>query len=199
MKKNWISWLALALSIAACIITWLRVEVYTTNDTFVGIMAGFMGACATIIVGVQIFNSIETKREISELKKSYEIKISNIEKVQEQLKEELKASKNTREYGENFTKYGVNFAIASSNETTDPIYSFNMYHKALIAALNIQDAKFINKCLYQLDRVADILSKDNISLPEYLKKNCSITKLKGYKEFPLFKEDYQNICNKLKI
>lgn len=74
MKKNWISWLALALSIVACIITWLRVDVYINNDTFVGVMAGFMGACATIIVGFQIFNSIETKRDINELKESYKIR-----------------------------------------------------------------------------------------------------------------------------
>lgn len=203
MKKNdinWISWLALALSIAACIITWLRVEIYTTNDTFVGVMAGFMGASATIIVGVQIFNSIETKREINELKKSYEIKISNIEKVQEQLKEELKTSQNTREYGENFTKYGVNYAIASSNEDTHTIFAFSMYHKALIAALELHDTSFINNSLTQLEKVSDILIEKEISIPpEKKKSHFSIEKLKEYKEFPLLKNRYQKICNKLKI
>ena len=55
-RPNIVSWIALALSIIACIITWLRINVTITNDTFVGIMAGFMGACATIIVGAQIYN-----------------------------------------------------------------------------------------------------------------------------------------------
>lgn len=62
-KQNIVSWIALALSIIACIVTWARVDVYFTNDTFVGIMAGFMGACATIIVGTQIYNSIETSKK----------------------------------------------------------------------------------------------------------------------------------------
>lgn len=63
-KQNIVSWIALSLSIMACIVTWLRINVTITNDTFVGIMAGFMGACATIIVGAQIYNSIETSKKI---------------------------------------------------------------------------------------------------------------------------------------
>lgn len=80
MKKNWISLLALTLSIIACIITWLRVEIYTTNDTFVGIMAGFIGACATILIGIQIYNSIDTRNSINKLNDSFNIKIKELDK-----------------------------------------------------------------------------------------------------------------------
>lgn len=60
-----LSWIAIILSVIAMIITWLRVEVTIENDTFVGLMAGFMGACATILVGAQIYNSIDTKNSIN--------------------------------------------------------------------------------------------------------------------------------------
>ena len=62
-----LSWIAIILSVIAMIITWLRVEVTIENDTFVGLMAGFMGACATILVGAQIYNSIDTKNSINNI------------------------------------------------------------------------------------------------------------------------------------
>lgn len=64
-RQNIISWIALVLSIIACIVTWVRIDVYFTNDTFVGIMAGFMGICATILLGAQIYNSIDTRNSIN--------------------------------------------------------------------------------------------------------------------------------------
>ena len=41
-------------------------------------MAGFVGACATILVGVQIYNSIETRNSINKLNESFEKKITEI-------------------------------------------------------------------------------------------------------------------------
>lgn len=92
-NHNIVSWIALVLSIIACIITWVRVDVYFTNDTFVGIMAGFMGACATIVVGAQIYNSIETSRKIKEL-----------ESLQTQINSDIKYLKEEREKSLHMTK-----------------------------------------------------------------------------------------------
>lgn len=78
-KQNIVSWIALALSIIACVIAIVRIDVYFTNDTFVGIMAGFMGACATILVGVQIYNSIDTRNSMNKLNESFEGKIKEVE------------------------------------------------------------------------------------------------------------------------
>lgn len=66
-KQNIISWIALTLSIIACIITLIRVDVTVANDSFISMIAGFMGVCATLLVGSQIYNSIETSRRIKEL------------------------------------------------------------------------------------------------------------------------------------
>ena len=57
------------------IISRLRGEIYTTNDTFVGVIAGFIGACATILVGTQIYNSIDTRNTINKLNESFNSKI----------------------------------------------------------------------------------------------------------------------------
>ena len=71
VKKNKrISLLALVISALALILVSFHVEVTVTNETFIGIMASFMGAAATIIVGAQIYNSIEMKKQMSKLKKS---------------------------------------------------------------------------------------------------------------------------------
>ena len=63
-----LSWIAIALSIIACIITFLDLDkAQITDDSFIGVMSGFIGACATILVGAQIFNSIETRNSINKL------------------------------------------------------------------------------------------------------------------------------------
>lgn len=60
------SFLALISAVIALIITFLRIDVTMSHDAFVGIMASFVGA-ATIIVGAQIYNSIEAKRLMNDV------------------------------------------------------------------------------------------------------------------------------------
>lgn len=59
------SLLALVFSTIALIITFLRIDVTITHESFIAIIASFVGAACTIIVGSQIYNSIETKRVIN--------------------------------------------------------------------------------------------------------------------------------------
>lgn len=103
-KRFKISWqslssvLALLFSCFACIITGLRIEIHTTNDTFVGLMAGFMGACATILIGVQIYNSIDTRNSIKEINKSFEGKIKQLNISFDERMRESKVNQNILEY-----------------------------------------------------------------------------------------------------
>lgn len=92
-----LSWIAIAFSITACIITFLDLDkAQITDDSFISIMSGFIGACATILVGAQIFNSIDTKNsinkinesfnnKINELNADYKLRITNIDEVQKDL------------------------------------------------------------------------------------------------------------------
>lgn len=187
MKKNWISWLALALSIAACIITWLRVEVYTTNDTFVGVMAGFMGACATIIVGFQIFNSIETKRDINELKESYKIKISDIEKVQKELENQIKDSKIKELTIESFAYQA--YAITIYQE--QPFTAYSVFYTALKLVLESNKNGYISTAINNhtalSNRIPQIEYKkiNKIGIDDV--KTINLEELKIYQSYDLVK------------
>lgn len=68
MRNNWMSFLAMIFAIIALVITFLRIDVTISHDAFIGIMASFVGAAATIIVGAQIYNSIEAKRLMNDIR-----------------------------------------------------------------------------------------------------------------------------------
>lgn len=149
---------SISLSAIAIIVTMVRVDVYFTNDTFVGIMAGFIGACATIVVGAQIYNSIETSKKIKE-----------IEELQRHVTEDIEFLKKERKRGDHFTMYGVNYAIAVSNQEDAPSYSFILYIEALINAINLNNSDYIANVLGQLEIVSQIIIdkkiKHTISIP----------------------------------
>lgn len=69
VKWNWWMIGSYAISIFALILVSVEVNkaVSTTAETFIGIVASLIGAAATIIVGAQIYNSIETKRVVDTL------------------------------------------------------------------------------------------------------------------------------------
>lgn len=185
MKKNWISWLALALSIAACIITWLRVEVYTTNDTFVGVMAGFMGACATILVGVQIYNSIE-----------YRNKLQEIEKTQLQLREELKKAVAERAKSELMMNGQIERAKGLSLFKQQPFSAYKSFHKELEYFLEANSIDKVNTAINDLR-----VQKNNIIKQEKHTSfkdmdevaNFSYDPLEKYELSPLIKDKYDSI------
>jgi len=87
MKNNWVSLLALGISVLALIFVSFHVEVTVTHETFIGIMASFMGAAATIIVGAQIYNSIEAKRQFTLLKKQQDEFYENFNKIKKEMPE----------------------------------------------------------------------------------------------------------------
>lgn len=58
-----------------------------SNDAFIGIMASFIGAAATIIVGAQIYNSIEAKRQFTLLKKQQDEFYENFNKIKKEMPE----------------------------------------------------------------------------------------------------------------
>jgi len=61
---------SLLISIATLCIFWVRIEPFEfSNDSFIGTIATFIGICATLIVGWQIFSSIEVSRKMEENEK----------------------------------------------------------------------------------------------------------------------------------
>lgn len=188
-RPNIVSWIALALSIIACIITWLRINVTITNDTFVGIMAGFMGACATIIVGAQIYNSIETSK-----------KIKKIEGLQALLKKELEEGKLSRRKSEGRIQALLYYShgIAISNHNLFTCYEF--LYEALKEALLHCSPDEIRHILHDLKVTVKKIEKQESNNP----KNFQVTystppeemnpqSLSKLPNFPFIKKEYSEI------
>jgi hypothetical protein len=188
-KQNIVSWIALSLSIMACIVTWLRINVTITNDTFVGIMAGFMGACATIIVGAQIYNSIETSK-----------KIKKIEGLQALLKKELEEGKLSRRKSEGRIQAWLYYShgIAISNHNLFTCYEF--LYEALKEALLHCSPDEIRHILHDLKVTVKKIEKQESNNP----KNFQVTystppeemnpqSLSKLPNFPFIKKEYSEI------
>ena len=188
-KQNIVSWIALALSIIACIVTWARVDVYFTNDTFVGIMAGFMGACATIIVGAQIYNSIETSK-----------KIKKIEELQVLLKKDLEESKQSWKKSEGRIQALLYYShgIAISNHNLFTCYAF--LYEALKEALLHCSPDEIRRILHDLKVTVKKIEKQEPNTP----KNFQVTyptppeemnpqSLSKLPNFPFIEKEYSEI------
>lgn len=186
-RPNIVSWIALALSIIACIITWVRIDVYFTNDTFVGIMAGFMGACATILVGVQIYNSIETSR-----------KIKDIDNLQTKIEKDIDFLKNEKERLEHYTNYKTLISLGVATSKERPIFALKKYLSALKEALYLNDAQCINRVLLNIEnfckRAKEInpftINKDSFDVNSYPPE-----KLQKFQSYPLIENRYKKCYN----
>lgn len=188
-KQNIVSWIALVLSIIACIITWVRVDVYFTNDTFVGIMAGFMGVCATIVVGAQIYNSIETSK-----------KIKKIEGLQVLLKKDLEESKQSWRKSEGRIQALLDYShgIAISNHNLFICYEF--LYEALKEALLHCSPDEVRHILHDLKVTVKKIEKQESNNPKNFQVTYSIPpeemnpqSLSKLSNFPFIKKEYTEI------
>ena len=165
---------SISLSAIAFIAAFLRVDVYFTNDSFVGIMAGFMGACATILVGVQIYNSIDTRNSINKLNESFEKKIQELNSNHEsQMKElivltnkldyDFKKSQKDIEESNLRIRNQIKFAGAVAFFHTQPFSSYKLFYECLQFMLKNQDEDGISTILGNLESIVHKLKSGKIS------------------------------------
>lgn len=193
-----LSGIAIILSVVAIIITWLRVEVTIENDTFVGIMAGFMGVCATILVGAQIYNSIDTKNTINKLNDSLNSRIEELNKLQDKINKDIEYLKKEKEKGSYFTMYGVSYAIGVSNVSNHPVYSFTNFIDALVSAMKLDNSAYVANVLGQLETLRSIINED-ITKYQFTIPEEKIRKIKEYHNLTLIKPQLNSILRSFKI
>lgn len=186
-KQNVVSIVSLILSITACIITWLRIDVTITNDTFVGIMAGFMGICSTILVGSQIYNQIENKKQIEKTRE-----------LQDQLNKDLENSKSqwvkSEKRIEALLQYTHGIALCDEN----PIYTFEYLYSALKNALLYCTPNEINHIMHDLNATSIRIEKkfndkvtDRPKIYYSIKpEDMSPESLSEYPNYPLIHKNY---------
>lgn len=85
-KLNWSFWLSLlafVISIVALAVFFCKVKPYcvVTIDTYIGVIAGFIGISVTLLVGYQIYNALDLRQRITAVET---LKIS-MESQQQQL------------------------------------------------------------------------------------------------------------------
>lgn len=212
---------SICLSAFAFIGAFLRVDVYFTNDSFVGIMAGFMGACATILVGVQIYNSIDTRNSINKLKEKIEQQIKELNsdynnrladikilnnKLQydlAELKKELQQAKDDRILSEKEIKYNTTRATGLAFVSIQPFKSYANFYRCLQIALEINNDKLISNAISNMRSLSSIINNsikkgEKIS-PIYINKikNLDFKKIEKYQLSKLIEKEYNEIHNKM--
>ena len=82
MRYKWLSFIALVLSLIAVIFALVRVvpAAEVSEQSYIGILATLIGICATFLVSYKIYNTVETREKLKQLK---------------ELSEELNATKET--------------------------------------------------------------------------------------------------------
>ena len=217
-RQNIVSWIALALSIIACIVTLVRIDVYITNDTFIGIMAGFMGICATILLGAQIYNSIDTRNSINKLNESFNDKIDKLNitydnrmrelnvlnnKINYELikaHEKLEQYKNEIEELALVTKRRINFSNAIALSTIQPYSSYKNFFECLKYELKKQNPEGVKQILSDLKSLVQQI-KEITPQQKIFTKDKDIIKDLNFdvlKDFPLssfIKDEYNSIHN----
>lgn len=208
---------SIGLSVIAIITAFLRVDVYFTNDSFVGIMAGFMGACATILVGVQIYNSIDTRNSINKLNESIEAKIKELESNYHKRKEEsqvlndklqheisnlnkdLEQAKEERILNENKIQSYILRVKGMTLESLQPFTAIIVFFQALEYSLKSKDIKTIHNTLEDLDTcVTRIKDREYIDTIHSDKLNIiKPSNLAQYEIYPLIEEKYTAIYNEV--
>lgn len=182
--QNILSVVSIVLSSVACIVTWLRVDVHIENDTFVGLMSGLMGVCATILVGAQIYNSIETKD-----------KIKNIETLQSNLARQINETKEFQAKEIKIMGYHISRAQGLSLHAIQPFTAYMAFFDSLERALKMNDSAYIETSLNDLNGIAFILrDNDKVNGKDSDKiQDLSADNLNKYESFALIKNRYIDI------
>lgn len=182
-------------------------------------MAGFMGACATILVGVQIYNSIDTRNSINKLNESFEEKIkrldieyhqrlgdiqilkNKLQKENSELTQRLEQAKEERISNENMMQSYIHRVKGITLEKSQPFTAIIVFYQGLDCALKSQNIKAIHKALEDLETCVERIKKREIIDTVHSDKLDIIkpSNLSQYDIYPLIKEKYTTLYNDIII
>lgn len=186
-KDSLISWIALFFSIIACLIAYFDLDKgeEIATSSFIGLIASFIGACATFLVGSQIYNSIEFSRKIESINKLQSEILKDIEK--------LKKERNKIIY---FTKYKSHITAGISSRE-HVLKAFVEFFGALKDALFLNDPLYINQSLRKIENVCRDIQKTNPfkSSTIFVCEKYAPEMLEKYGHYPLVRERYIKCYN----
>lgn len=177
------------LSFIACLVTYLRIEIYTTNDTFVGVLASFIGVCVTLIVGLQIYNSIDTRNKIKSLNDEYKSKFASLEEIQKQISSELEQSREERKRCEIEMKRSICRVKSISLSEIQPFTAFISMVQSLHHSLELADADLIALSIKDLQALNGIIEKriySNVTIDITHCEKVKEIKTEDFQKYKLF-------------
>lgn len=195
-KLNWSFWLSLlafVISIVALAVFICKVEPYSvvTIDTYIGVIAGFIGIAATLVIGFQIYSFISIKDKIKKMSTIQE-ELLNTKENLSQLEKELK--------GMIYYSEGLIRKEQGNNKE-----AFEKLHYAILHFADI-DSKKEELLLYikLLSEYVNEISKDDfeepkefmISIMGALSKDIH-SKMEKRKYYWAIKDEYEKIYKKL--
>lgn len=180
-KLNWSFWLSLlafVISIVALAVFFCKVGPYSvvSIDTFIGVIAGFIGIAVTLLVGYQIYNAINLRERIKaveKLKYHFETQQAELEYVKLEFEESLRL-----------------IQAKIYHETGDELNAFIFLHSAIKYSLHLLGKKESFDLL--LDQLGSYMLKISMaSFASYLTPEESLCKVNKLKE--LYKDNDRSI------
>lgn len=174
-----LSILAIAASLGAWIslyLTMLKDKDTISSDAFIGAIGGLMGICSTIIVGFQIYNSIDINQKIKEQNSLYDkrfdeltAKQTHLDSLILQINQELtNAEANSQKELLSLQSY-VRIVQAITISENQPFAAFYSWYYAMKYAVESNNSKAIHIVMENLKNLhRDIKVFDQQTLYDYI-------------------------------
>lgn len=178
MKNSWISYVAIILSVIAILLVVFRITpIEFTNETFIGIIASFIGISVTLLIGYQIINTLEIKKEISDQKK----RSNELEVMFDEAKQGIEMQKHEMQEGFDIINTLINYQAKGKKYSLD---AFTSLHHALVSSINT-DRDDYEWMFYLLREYISNIDSHNIydGAPEILQDGSFIGASPGTKNY----------------
>lgn len=167
-----------------------------TPDSFIGTCVSVLSIIVTIAIGWQIFNAVEVKNTMKELKE----KQSEVDRLKDEFKEEIKNVKELAEDNERFAIYLHAKAMtlhARALNRADLIFFEDHLALAQVVNLNKLDIDEVHRCLKELSSTLESI-KEQIVITQDRKSHFDGIDgdIRESQHYPWFKETYEDIIAK---
>lgn len=150
MKKNLISIIAIVISVIAIGLSLLRIVPFEiTSDTYIGTIATFIGIAVTMLVGYQIVNTLEIRKEVAQQGKL----ANDLKQMNEDLNKTIEKQKNEMQEGFDIISTLIDY---QEKGLTSSIQAFCSLHATLVISLRTDRSEY--EWIFKLLRkyIADI-------------------------------------------
>lgn len=214
MKQNVFNTILGSVSIAALVFSLLKITPFEiSSETYIGIIVSALSIAATLIIGYQIYNTIEIKNKLKQFDKKIRqqnIKYKLILEKNTALEKELQIQNSLFQGGLDiinanfeqdkgnekaalyFAHHSLSFYLASNMNDFQPI--FNIMRKN-IATLSIQSFSFgrIIPTDNSGELIDPIIISDIIAYKDLILSDGE--KIKGHPNFAQIKTEYERVIN----